>query len=330
MKRFLVCAVVLLANGWSSVAVGQTQSAGSEDAISASATYNAASFTEELHRLAGLLEKKPSTNEMVELRDELPKSWTVSTPERTYSISTEPLRNQLTALSSEAAHEWVAHLAAEVEASSGPAAESVAQARSELDHILARQEFRGVGPPSAWDLFRQRMAAWLERLLMKLFGSIGAHPIGGRIVFWLIMAAGVVCVALWLIRFLGSRDRMNSLAASRTVVAPRTWQEWIRMAREAANRGDFREAVHSSYWAGIVRLEDADVVPRDRTRTPREYLRIVTEPSAGELAARPTHCEPLATLTSRLERIWYANRGAGPEDFQDSLRQLEALGCQLD
>ena len=330
MKRFLVCAVVLLANGWSDAAAFQIQDAVSDGASSTTETYDAASFTEELHRLAGLLEKKPSTNEMVALRDELPKSWTVSTPERTYSISTEPLRNQLTALSSEAAHEWVVHLAAEVEASSGGASESVAQARSELDGILARQEFRSVRPPNAWDLFRQRMAAWLERLLMKLFGSIGEHPIGGRIVFWLIMAAGVVCVALWLIRFLGSRDRMNSLAASRTVVAPRTWQEWIRMAREAANRGDFREAVHSSYWAGIVRLEDAGVVPRDRTRTPREYLRIVTEPSAGELAARPTHREPLATLTSRLERIWYANRGAGPEDFQDSLRQLEALGCQLD
>ena len=330
MNRVLLCALFLLANGWSYVASGQTQSAGSVGVSSTSETYDAASFTAELHRLAGLLEKKPSTNEMAGLRDELPKRWTVSTPERTYSISTEPLRNQLTALSSAAAHEWVAHLAAEVEASSGGATESVAQARTELDGILARQEFRSVRPPNAWDLFRQRMAAWLERLLIRLFGSIGEHPIGGRIVFWLIMAAGVVCVALWLIRFLGSRDRMNSLASSRSIVAPRTWQEWIRMAREAANRGDFREAVHSAYWAGIVRLEDAGVVPRDRTRTPREYLRLVTEPSAGELAARPMHREPLAALTSRLERIWYANRGAGPEDFQDSLRQLEALGCQLD
>jgi hypothetical protein len=140
----------------------------------------------------------------------------------------------------------------------------------------------------------------------------------------------VLCVAIWLVRFLQSRDRFDTLASSGSVIAPRTWQEWIRMAREAANRGDYREGVHSAYWAGIVRLEDSGVLPRDRTRTPREYLRLVTEPSSGELLSRPMHREPLAALTSRLERIWYANRGAGPEDFHDSLRQLEALGCPLE
>jgi hypothetical protein len=329
MNRFLLCALVLLGNPWSSAGFGQTQSTVSNALSSANAVYDAASFAAELHRLAGTLQSKPSKEEMAALRDSLPQRWTVSTPERTYSISSEPFRNQLTALSSEKALEWVEHLAAEVEASSAPATASTTQARSELNGILARQEFRGVRPPGAWELFRQRMAAWLERMLMKLFGGIGRHPIGGRIVFWLIMIGGVGCVALWLIRFLGSGDRMDSLASSGSVVASRTWQEWIRMAREAANRGDFREAVHSAYWAGIVRLEDSGVVPRDRTKTPREYLRLVAEPSPGELAPRPTHREPLAALTSRLERIWYANCGAGPEDFHDSLRQLEALGCQL-
>ena len=39
--------------------------------------------------------------------------------------------------------------------------------------------------------------------------------------------------------------------------------------------------------------------------------------------------EPLRILTSKMERSWYAGRGASAEDFQDSLRQLEALGCPL-
>jgi hypothetical protein len=56
----------------------------------------------------------------------------------------------------------------------------------------------------------------------------------------------------------------------------------------------------------------------------------MAEPAPGELAARPAHREPLAALTSRLERIWYANRGAGPDDFRESLHQVEALGCQLE
>lgn len=330
MNRFLLWTLVLFSFGWYSTASGQTKSEASNTPYSASPVYDALTFTAELHRLAGELQKKPSTNEMVALRDSLPRRWSVSTPEGTYSVSSEPLRNQLTALSSAEAHEWVENLAAEVEASAKAPATSTTQASAELDRILARQEFKGVRPPSAWDLFRQRMAAWLDSLLIGLFRSIGRHPIGGRIVFWLIMIAAVVCVALWLIRFLQSRDRMDTLASSASVIAPRTWQEWIRLAREAANRGDYREAVHSAYWTGIVRLEDSGVFPRDRTRTPREYLRLVNNPSPGELAPRPMHRVPLTALTSRLEQIWYANRGASPEDFQESLRQLEALGCPLE
>ena len=102
------------------------------------------------------------------------------------------------------------------------------------------------------------------------------------------------------------------------------------MAREAAARKDFREAVHSAYWSGISRLEDTGVVPKDRTKTPREYLRLVAAASEHELAQRPIYRAPLEELTKRLERIWYANRGAGPEDFVETLKQLEAMGCQLE
>ena len=135
---------------------------------------------------------------------------------------------------------------------------------------------------------------------------------------------------MWLFRFMVSRDRIDSLPPGEIVASTRTWQEWVRAAREAANRNDFREAVHSAYWAGITRLEDNGVLPKDRTKTPREYLRLVSEPSPHELAPRPIYREPLAELTKHLERIWYANRGAGPDDFRDTLRQLEALGCPLE
>jgi Domain of unknown function (DUF4129) len=330
MNRCLFCALVLLSVLWSATASGAAQEQPSEATGSTSAAYHVPSFAAELHRLATLLEKNPSTNEMAALRDSLPRRWTVSTPERTYSISSEPLRNQLTALSSQKARLWAEHLATEVENSSAPHVASSPQARSQLERILAGSEFAGVRPPSAWELFRRRIELWLARMFLRFFGVMGRHPIGGTILFWLLVVVAVGCIALWLFRFLSSRDRMDSLPLSASVVASRTWQEWIRAAREAAGRGDFREAVHSAYWAGIVRLEDSGVVPKDRTKTPREYLRLVAEPHPGELASRPSHREPLAALTSRLERIWYANRAAGPEDFRDSLRQLEALGCPLE
>ncbi|MGA8223896.1 MAG: DUF4129 domain-containing protein [Candidatus Acidiferrales bacterium] len=264
------------------------------------------------------------------LRDSLPESWTVSTAERTYSISTEPLRNELAAKSSARAKIWVDHLAAEVESFATAKAVSSRETRAELDHILARPEFTGVRPPTPWELLRQRITAWLGRQLDKIFGAIGRHPIGGEILFWLIILAGVGGIAVALIRYLASRDRMNALSKGESMVTARLWQEWIRSAREAANRGDFREAVHSAYWAGIVKLEDIGALPRDRTKTPREYLGLVTQEPATALAPAIPVREPLAALTSRLERVWYANRGASPEDFRESLKQLEALGCRLE
>lgn len=292
-------------------------------------SYDQASFSAELHRLSEILKKKPSKSEMAVLRDALPKRWTVSTPEGSFAISTQPLRNQLTSLSNEKAEAWVNHLTEEVEFSAQSATGS-AQALGELEHILARPEFGAVRPPSAWELFRQRLALWIERMLLRLFGGIARYPLGGQILFWFLVVVAVGIVAMWVFRFFASRDRVNALPSSGAVIAVRTWEEWIRLAREAARRDDFREAIHSAYWAGIARLEDLGVVPKDRTKTPREYLRLVVEPDVGQLAPSPIHREPLTALTKGLERAWYANRGAGPEDFHESLRHLEALGCPLE
>jgi len=330
MKPSLLCVLILVCTAGSQAAFYGEQGAALPHAGSASAVYDATSFAIMLRRIAGVLQKKPSPVQMTALRDSLPESWTVSTSDRTYSVSTEQLRNELAAKSSTKAKVWVDHLATEMESFSTAKAIDTRETRAELEHILARPEFTGVRPPTPWELLRQRITDWLERQLDKIFRAIGRHPIGGEILFWLIILAGVGGIALALIRYLASRDRMNALTKGESMVTARLWQEWIRAAREAANRGDFREAVHSAYWAGIVKLEDVGALPRDRTKTPREYLGLVTQEPATALASAPPVREPLAALTSRLERVWYANRGAGPEDFRESLKQLEALGCRLE
>ena len=329
MRCSVLTLVILLAAVATPATFGQGQLATPQTGGGLSPVYDRSSFTAELRRIAGILNKKPSKNEMLALRDAIPRRWKVSTPEGSFSISSEPLRNQLTSLSSEKAQAWVNHLEQEVEFSAQPVSGSP-NAREELVHILARSEFAAVKPPSAWDLFRQRLAAWVENILLKLLGGASKHPLGGQILFWFLIVAAVGIAAMWVFRFFASRDRVNVLAPSADVIAVRTWQEWIREAREAASRGDFREAVHSAYWAGIARLEDLGVVPKDRTKTPREYLQLVVEPTEGKLATAPVHREPLAALTKELEKIWYANRGAGLEDFRESLRNLEALGCPLE
>lgn len=329
MRRSFLPLLILLVFTESPPSLGQDQPSRPQRADSASATYDRDSFGEELRRISDLLKKKPSKPELAALRSSLPRRWTVSSQEGYFSISSEPLRDQLTAASRENAEAWVNHLAEEIEYSAMPATSSP-QARGDLEQILKRPEFEAVRPPSPWELFRERVEAWIERIFLKLFGGIARYPLGGQILFWFLVVAAVGVVAMWVFRFFASRDRVNILPPSVAVTAVRTWQEWIRAAREAAKDGNFREAVHSAYWAGISRLEDLGAVPKDRTKTPREYLRLVAEPDSGLLAPEPAHRQPLTALTIGLERAWYANRGAGPEDFRESLSHLEALGCSLE
>ena len=330
MKLIFLGAFVIVWSVSGAAAAARAETTTTAPSSATERAYDAMSLSAELNRLDGLLQRQPTKNQMAELRDALPKKWTLTTPERTYSISTEPLRNELTALSSKGARTWVERLDQEIADSSSPTAEDSGKARAELDSILARPEFNAVRPPSAWELLKQRIAAWIERLLLRFFGVIGEHPMGGKILFWVIIIAAVLGIGLVLFRFLSTRERISSLPASESVVRSLTWQEWIRISREAARRGDFREAVHSAYWAGIVRLQDASVMPKDSTRTPREYLRLATDPPPDALPVPANYRQPLANLTSRLEYVWYANRGAAAEDFNESLRQLEALGCQLE
>ena len=328
MLRILLTAVSLLTFAGGSPSPAQRTPTAANEGQSKTAILDLAGLQQDLRRISGLLAKNPSDLQLNAIRNSLPSAWAVSTPQGQYSISTEPLRTLLFRSSRERAQQWVAHLQNEITASAQPGANSAP--RTALDKILARPEFGAARPPTQWELLRRRIIAWLGDLLMKIFGSIARYPVGAQILFWALVVLAVAIVAALVFRFFASRDRPAALPSNVPVNPGRTWQEWIREAREAAKRGNYREAVHSAYWAGIARLEDLSVLPKDRTKTPREYLRLVTDPVPGELGASPSHREPLTDLTRRLERVWYANRGARPEDFTDSLRQLEALGCTLE
>jgi Domain of unknown function (DUF4129) len=330
MRRFLLFLFTLALGLGVSIVRTQGQTTEPFAQSASKAECDAQEFVAELERVSNLLANKPSEKELAVLRDSLPKQWTVQTTEGTYSISTEFLDKELAAGAAGIAKEWADRRLGEVRnySTRGPAWNGAS--RAELDKILAGSEFVGVRPPGPWELWRERVAAWIGRLLDKMFGGIERYPIGGQILFWTIIAACIGFIGLWLIRFLEGFDRMDTLPAGKIVFATKTWQEWVRMAREAAAQGNFREAVHSAYWAGITRLEDSGALPKDRSKTPREYLRLIANPATHELAQRPNYREPLTELTKRLERTWYANRGAGPDDFKETLRQLEVMGCPLE
>ncbi len=251
---------------------------------------------------------------------ELPTAWDVETAEARYSISTKPLRERLAEGDAEAG-DWLNQLAENLRqsAETGPPAAS-----GSLDKILARPEFAAERPPSAWTLFLRRIGAWIREMLSRLLGYAEQHPTGSKVLFWTVLAGAVGAIAAFVIQ-LWLRD--EPLTAFPKLSAPpmeaRTWEQWIAAARQAEDQNDFHAAIRYAYWAGIARLQEVRVLPPDLRQTPRECLRIV--PADGSI-----YWGPLKSLTSSLERFWYAHRPAGPDDFRESLHQLEALGCKLD
>jgi Domain of unknown function (DUF4129) len=292
-----------------------------------SAVLDLVSFNVEIRNLQTKLEGHPSAKSLSEIRRSLPPIWTVKTAKRTYSITTGPLEALLTPGLSDKAAAWLRHFGREVQGAEDSDIQTTG-ARQELDRILARREFAALAPPSAWDRFRQRIAQWLDRIILRILSGIAHHPMGGEILFWLLVLAAVAFAALCVVRFITRHERAEPLPAA-TLAKVQTWQEWLRAARFAADRGDYRQAVHSVYWAGIVRLEDTGAVPRDRSKTPREYLCAIGDVGGTGFGSPQNGPASLLALTTALERIWYADRGAGPDEFADSLRHLEALGCPL-
>jgi Domain of unknown function (DUF4129) len=300
-----------------------------------------AAFAAELRRLeAKLLGGNGSTNEVYALLRGLPSSWKVETPERRYEISSVPLRDLLARAARDAANRkqilevasvWTENAATQAEgyaAAADVAKATESSTRSKLEQILKRREFSPPSPPTAWDLIRQRINKWLAGMFEKLFGGIARHPLGSKLLFWLVIF-GVVCwLVTMLVQFWTRRSRGIGLETIGTIAAHRSWQEWIRAAQEAAMRGEFREAIHSLYWVGITRLEDLSILTVDHTRTPREQLKLLAGVSGAPASATPEQRARMAGLTRQLERVWYGHRPAGMEDFRECLKQVEDLGCR--
>ena len=296
-------------------------------------------FAADLRDLKSHLDSKNiSAGQIAALRASLPVSWEIDLPERHYSISSRPLVSILRNAESDraaqtenldAARNWLADLRQQVESYSVKRQEQDSGARGKAQQILARREFGGIGAPNPRNLLRRKINEWIRRLFVWLFGGLGRHPIATETFFWLIVAAVVGWLAMMLFRFWARSAKLESIEKISTVASRRPWQEWIRAAREAAERGDFREAVHSTYWAGIARLETLGALVPDPSRTPRESLRALGDPAANVSHATTQHRESLAALTVCLERVWYGRRAAGPTDFQDCLRQAEELGCRV-
>lgn len=264
-----------------------------------------------------------------DLRAALPKAWIVHAGEQRYRVETEWLAAALGSQENPAsAGGALVRQAKQRLAALREAAETLArvtpqgdlqQSRAQLDQILKAREFQGAHGPSWLDILKARIYAWIFRQLLKIWSHVDRSPAIGTAIAWTAVVLAALLLAFWTVRATireGSRSEIDLHGAS---AAGWDWRDWLEAARGAANRGDYRAAIHAAYWAAIARMEETHFLPEDRSRTPRESLRLLKSDSAAYT--------PLAQMTNRFELVWYGHRAATPADWNDAMQQLETLGC---
>jgi Domain of unknown function (DUF4129) len=193
------------------------------------------------------------------------------------------------------------------------------RSRADLDQILSAKEFEGEHQPSWFDILKARFYGWIERKIDWILDHFRHGRTIGNVIAWTLILLATLLLALWAVRAslrAGKQPEMDLDGASRPAGG---WRDWLRNARAAAERGDYRAAIHAAYWSGVTRLEEVHRLPQDRARTPRESLRLIRHESVDYA--------PLAQLTRRFELVWYGYRSATEMDWSDAMQQLEKLGC---
>ena len=192
--------------------------------------------------------------------------------------------------------------------------------RQRLEQILSAREFNHVHGPSALDLLKQRIQAWILKQLRKLSPKVPDIRDAGQWFVWTMIALAAAVAAVWLYRI----SRQNLADARREIVpfmpSARSWHEWMAQAREKAAQGQWRDAIHLGFWAAVSRLESEGVWPPDKARTPREYL--------GAIPASSLSREPFSAITRKFEASWYGDRPTTAADFAQFADNLERLGCR--
>ena len=193
------------------------------------------------------------------------------------------------------------------------------QSRAQVDKILRDREFQGSHEPSWLDTFWARVRTWIGRQLERFFGHLGVSANVGNAIAWTLVTLVALLLAFWAVRSVMNAAARSEMDLRGTLPAGQDWRYWAREAREAAERGDYRAAIHAAYWTAVAQLEENQLLQEDRSRTPRESLRLLQPVTAVY--------DPLARLTRRFEITWYGYRLATAADWDDVRKQLETLEC---
>lgn len=262
------------------------------------------------------------------LRNSLPRHWAVQTEQSPIVVPTDWLASDLLraehdskqskAILRGAQRRLAAMRQAADELEGGSKAVDEGSARNHLNKILQRREFAKANGPSQTELWGARINRWIAEQIMRLLSLFHVGRTAGNVVTWGIVALAfsILCYWAWQNLF---RAAHTAGAAPQRAEAATDSRQWAKDALAAAERGDYREAVHCAYWATVVHLESLGVLKRDHARTPRESLRLL-EPF-------PKERQLLGDFTRHFELIWYGYRVASLQDWMNARTHLEKMGC---
>ncbi|HET9698375.1 MAG TPA: DUF4129 domain-containing protein [Terriglobales bacterium] len=189
-----------------------------------------------------------------------------------------------------------------------------------LKQILANKDFKRVGSQSS-DAIVQEL---LMKLLIKLFSLVAKNPdqaaFFAKIAVWTFIALIAAFLLLKLYRW-ATQARPIDVPREIIPFAPsaKSWKQWMNEARSALATGNFREAVHSSYWAAISHLESSGAWVPDKARTPREYLRLISRTNPSRAL--------LAEISRVFELVWYGERTPAQSECEAFLARVEQIAC---
>ncbi|MDE3135318.1 MAG: DUF4129 domain-containing protein [Acidobacteriota bacterium] len=286
-------------------------------------------YAQTLGRCAGeVADLRAHPEKIAAFRKSLPPAWNVHAEGKSFAVSTAWLDGALGDIEShpdKAAPAWrsitkrLEFLEAQAEALEAPAATPAAStARERIDAIFRGAEFRGMAGPGPLARWWQRVTSWVGEKIAWLVERLHLSKGTGNYIAYVLIGLVVVLLALWLWRSLADRTRGMELEFEPDALV-RDSRRWMAEALAAAERGEYREAIHCGYWAAVAHLETLGAIPRDPSRTPREILRLV-EKSAEERG-------PFGELTARFERVWYGYRAPTADDWESTKAQLERMGC---
>jgi len=192
----------------------------------------------------------------------------------------------------------------------GIATPTAGAAREQARDVLAQRRFQRTKIPSPLRDVRERIGAglrWLGRPFASAFNWLAERVPIPSPVLWALLAGGVLAAAAVLARRAGAQrgdDRVRDGAGGADearMSASRLRQE----AERAERRGALEEALRLRFRAGLVELDDRQLIELRPALTNRELLGAVPSPT-------------LAALVDGFEAVAYGGRPADADDLRNA------------